>query len=735
MKTSLQDFIKSVRFAENPDDEKFIISNEEADIRNYIRSNDSQCHPLIVSKLLFLGTIGENVAYGQMEVLSLMSSEAFSYKRIGYISAPVVLDETSEIAVLITQTVFKDLRSDDKMVKSLALNLVANMGFQEMCATVGTEVFRLIEGKDEFIIKKAIMAALKVVKMMPEFIDNVLVLLPKIFTHYSHGVIISGLNLMIELLNEKNVSPYKKYANTFLRLLKQMQSSILSKEYSFNYFNDPFLQSKLLKVLVLLNVRSQELDDLMQMIVTGVDIQKNTGRSLLLQVVETIVFIANDSSLRGLALSQVGRLLQLNEPNILYIALSAFSRVLYQGSEIIGRTSNDSIALQRYKSQIVNCLNHKDPSIRRRALNVISALIDETNAETLIPEVLDYVKMADSEFRVELVAKIFTAIQRFGPDEKWNFDAVYRILVEDGNYVENDIITSFCKLISNSPQLQNEAIKLLSSSLLQYSDNQTLIQVSSWIIGEFIQDDDGTIENLKKIIAMPQTTNLTKGYIITALSKMAVRFNKVKEIREFISFFIKLSDLDVQQRAGEMYNILNEKEIAEEVLSPTVKQNLNSSINQENNDDLLNIISEPYTDDKQKDNNDLLSITSLVSDKISPPKGAIEALRMPDYVIYFEMIKNPKNEKQIAIRASIFNLNNTPLTNFTIKYGVPNGWHLQVQQATSTTLESIGGEPIFQQLMLTAQDDTPLKMKTKISYMYHTQPISEECNINPIFSS
>jgi hypothetical protein len=48
-------------------------------------------------------------------------------------------------------------------------------------------------------------------------------------------------------------------------------------------------------------------------------------------------------------------------------------------------------------------------------LDVVAALIDERNVETLIPEVINDVPLADPEFRSELVAKVFQSVQRFAP--------------------------------------------------------------------------------------------------------------------------------------------------------------------------------------------------------------------------------------------------------------------------------------------------------------------------------
>ena len=67
--------------------------------------------PRIVAKMLFLSILGENVAYGQMEAITLMTHERFSYKRIGYIATSVILDEASELSVLITHTITKSKAS------------------------------------------------------------------------------------------------------------------------------------------------------------------------------------------------------------------------------------------------------------------------------------------------------------------------------------------------------------------------------------------------------------------------------------------------------------------------------------------------------------------------------------------------------------------------------------------------------------------------------------------------
>ena len=147
-------------------------------------------------------------------------------------------------------------------------------------------------------------------------------------------------------------------------------------------------------------------------------------------------------------------------------------------------------------------------------------------------------------------------------------------------------------------------------------------------------------------------------------------------------------------------------------------------------------------------NNDLLDILSLTPDPtnkkeqllnnqnkndIKTPPGSVEALRTSDFVIYFEIQKNPQNPNQIAIRSSIYNLNDIPLTQFNIQFGVPIGWNIKPQQPSGTTLEPNCKNSIQQVLLLVNTGSSPLMMKTRATYLYGCQPITTDNTLNQIF--
>ena len=63
----------------------------------------------------------------------------------------------------------------------------------------------------------------------------------------------------------------------------------------------------------------------------------------------------------------------------------------------------------------------------RRALDLVYALVNEGNIQSLTRELLDYLQVADAEFKPDLTAKIAALVQRFAPDKRWHFDSLLQV--------------------------------------------------------------------------------------------------------------------------------------------------------------------------------------------------------------------------------------------------------------------------------------------------------------------
>jgi hypothetical protein len=772
MTQTLNDFINSIRLADTIEDEKYLIATEQAQIRASLRKIDPMLRPRIVSKLVFLDMLGQNLAWGQMEALALMSDSRFSFKRIGYVCTGIILDQTAELTVLVTQTLLVDLTSTNPHFQVLALYFIANLGSVEVCRSVATAVQKLFESPTPSVQKAAGMATVRIIRTNPDLSDSYKNAVQTLLNNPNHGVVIAGINLVMTMtrVEPKLARSWSQFSIPFTNILKTLTSTRPTREFCYGQFNDPYLQVKAMQALAMLRKRSDELDGILQSIVSGTETRRNTGRAILYQAVETIVALCKKAALRGLAFNQVGRLLSMKDPSVLYSALSSFARVLYAERAIINRGSVDSMALQRYKTQIVQCLSHPDPSIRRRALDVISALIDEKNVETLIPEILVYVKLADAEFRTELVSKIYAAAQRFAPSPIWHFNTVHQILLDSGDYVPMEIISSFCDLIAKSGPLQAHAVPKLSESLLSSVDNQSLIQVAAFVIGESaVADTAGSLAAFRQVLLLPQTKPETLLYLITAICKIAVRIGNPGDARDCLAELVKHNNLEVQQRAGEMLKLLTKYAgQCDEMLAPIqsatdidhqasirLNQNPASEKTAENaaGDDLLNMMLDTKAPaaapQATADLLDLHDAKSAKSRAPAPPGQATtplaqvaapvppvarvappaELVATSDFAIYGQTQTNPANPRQLALRLLVYGVGSQPLSDFRLEFNAVPGWQLKPPPMQPVVLQPGRQNPLSVVLYLINLNNAPFQLQVKASYRFGAQPLTETAAI------
>lgn len=84
--------------------------------------------------------------------------------------------------------------------------------------------------------------------------------------------------------------------------------------------------------------------------------------------------------------------------------------------------------MQRHRDVVLSCLSDGDVSIRRRALELSYALINEQNVKSLMRELLSFLEVADNEFKLGLTTQICLAAERFASDKRWHIDTMLRVL-------------------------------------------------------------------------------------------------------------------------------------------------------------------------------------------------------------------------------------------------------------------------------------------------------------------
>lgn len=100
-----------------------------------------------------------------------------------------------------------------------------------------------------------------------------------------------------------------------------------------------------------------------------------------------------------------------------YVALNTLNKVALSDN-----------AVQRHRDVVLSCLSDGDVSIRRRALELSYALINDQNIRIMMRELLAFLEVADNEFKTGLTTQISLAAERYAPNRRWHIDTVLRTL-------------------------------------------------------------------------------------------------------------------------------------------------------------------------------------------------------------------------------------------------------------------------------------------------------------------
>lgn len=523
--------------------------------------------------------------------VNLLASSNFTEKRIAYSALSLLLDERSEVLLLSTQTIKKDLESPNFSIIAMALNAIGEICTADMCRELATEVTRLMQNPNSYIKKKAACACSKIVRKCPELIDSFVKPLFSYFEERNHGVVLSGLSLMVQIfkIEPSLIKKFTRFMPFVIKHLKNLIAISYSPEYDVNGITDPFLQAKLLESLQYFGKDNRELSEEMRDILSSVSSStegsKNTGISILYELVRTINGIEADTALKSLSSTILGKLLVNRDSNYKYIALNTLREVV----------KLDLATVQKHKNTILECLKDNDISIKRRALDLTYLIINSSNIKQIVKECLNFLLKCEDEIKLELTAKICQSLDKYSPSLKWQIDTLIKMLCISNNFITEDTVSTIINVILSSENLKLYSVHKCFIAIKNNPEQEALAKVSVYIIGEFgdllvnnpalgpddehiIVTEDEVLRVLSQIEQINYSTSTVQEYLMNAYVKLSTKFSapSVSKINACLQEETRSEFYEVQQRSVEYVTfgkILNgeiRKEITKHVPLSTV---------------------------------------------------------------------------------------------------------------------------------------------------------------------
>jgi len=201
MSIKLRELIRQVRSCKTAAEERAVIAKEAALIRTAFKEKvDNGLRHRNVAKLLYIHMLGYPTHFGQLECIKLIASARFPEKRIGYLGLMILLDENVEILMLVTNSLKQDFQHTNPYVVGLALCAMGNIASADISRDLAGEVEKLFKSANPYIRKKAALCAVRIVRKVPELIENFISPTISLLNDKANSVLLAGVTLVIEMI-------------------------------------------------------------------------------------------------------------------------------------------------------------------------------------------------------------------------------------------------------------------------------------------------------------------------------------------------------------------------------------------------------------------------------------------------------------------------------------------------------------------------------------------------------
>ncbi|XP_076003069.1 AP-2 complex subunit alpha-2-like isoform X1 [Genypterus blacodes] len=567
-------FISDIRNCKSKEAENKRINKELANIRskfNGDRALDGYSKKKYVCKLLFIFLLGHDIDFGHMEAVNLLSSNKYTEKQIGYLFISVLVNSNSDLIRLINNAIKNDLGSRNPTFMNLALHCIANVGSREMAEAFAAEIPRVLVAGDatDSVKQSAALCLLRLNRTSPDLVPmgewttRVVHLL-----NDPHLGVVTAATSLIATLAQKSPDNFKTSISlAVVRLSGIVTSAAVDlQDYTYYFVAAPWLSVKLLRLLQCYPppedaaLQSRLTECLQTILIKAQEPPKskkvqhsNAKNAVLFEAISLIIHYDSEPNLLVRACNLLGQFLQHRETNLRYLALESMCT--------LASSEFSHEAVKTHIETVINALKtERDVSVRQRALDLLYAMCDCSNAKQVVAEMLSYLETADFSIREEIVYKVAILAEKYAVDYTWYVDTILNLIRIAGDHVSEEVLYRVIQIVKNREDVQGYAAKTVFEALQTPTCHENLVKVGGYILGEFgnLIAGDSRSSPLVQFNLLHSKFHLcsvpTRALLLSAYIKFINLFPEVKTtIQDVLRSDSQLrnADVELQQRAVE----------------------------------------------------------------------------------------------------------------------------------------------------------------------------------------
>uniref|UniRef100_A0A7N6F5Z5 AP-3 complex subunit delta-1 n=1 Tax=Anabas testudineus TaxID=64144 RepID=A0A7N6F5Z5_ANATE len=541
---NLQDLVRGIR--NHKEDEAKYISTCIDEIKQELKQDNIAVKANAVCKLTYLQMLGYDVSWAAFNIVEVMSSSKFTYKRIGYLAASQCFHESTDVIMLTTNQIRKDLSSPNQYDTGVALTGLSCFVTPDLARDLANDIMTLVS-HSEYLYQTI----------------YVLMITAYLFLDYP-CVQSAAVNVICELAR-RNPKNYLSLAPLFFKLMTSSTNNwVLIKIIKLFGALTP-LEPRLGKKLI------EPLTNLIHRCTEGAKSQgcRNVSLNALSPYVCVCIYVVK------------------------YLGLLAMSKIL--------KTHPKSV--QSHKDLILQCLDDKDESIRLRALDLLYGMVSKKNLMEIVKKLMLHVDKAEgTTYRDELLTKIIDICSQSNYQYITNFEWYISILVEltrlegtrHGHLIASQMLDVAIRVKAIRAFAVAQMATLLDNAHLLTGNMQRngiceVLYAAAWICGEFSEHLENPMQTLEAMLR-PKVATLPGHIQAVYVQNAAKLFATVLKSQEGntdstaaqetiqlmidrLPLFVQSANLEVQERASCILQLVKyiqklqqkDVEVAEEV--------------------------------------------------------------------------------------------------------------------------------------------------------------------------
>ncbi|KAJ3026157.1 UNVERIFIED_CONTAM: AP-3 complex subunit delta-1 [Siphonaria sp. JEL0065] len=557
---SLHDLIRGIR-AHASDEDRYIRSCLD-EIRQEVKKTDLDVKAVAVAKLFYLHMLGFDMGWAAFHVIEVMSSSVFTHKRIGYIAAAISFRQDTNVLMLCTNLIKKDLNSNKYLETALALNGLCTIVTPDLGRDLSPDLIAMMNHSRPYIRKRVILCLYKVFLKYPEALRVAYSSLKMRLEDSDPSVVSAAVNVVCELAR-KNPKSYLPLAPQLFTILTTSTNNWLLikivKLFGALCPLEPRLIKKLIPPITNLiqttSAMSLAYECILTAILGGMITPESSeaasivdGANATLGKPSGTAGDAIETVLTKACVRKLKSFITENDQNLKYLGLFALCKLLPLRPHAVGE----------HRAIILECLEDKDTSIRMRALELVSAMITKKSVMVIVTHLLKQIDpstsaaaaverdehhqptnssltiASDSGYAEQVIHRILDVCSKdtyaIVIDYEWYISVLIAcVRIRGVGKIGERVAEQLMDLCVRVPDLRAFAVDVLMELILDDSflastawekNNTDVLYAAAWIVGEYsshVSNPKELISHLihTKITALPSTAQST--YVQAAL--------------------------------------------------------------------------------------------------------------------------------------------------------------------------------------------------------------------------